>query len=365
MAKNRNARPSARKSSNVVVLNAAQAEALAPFAADETLAPDRVIETAPYLDPATGVDVAGEQDVIDSTEHYTDPAPIDPTDGYDGLSHEEMEAQQNTTEPADPHLAEIAAGTDVPDEALQDEIDAGDVILPGSGIEPSPIPSEVDGTVVNPGAQEPASETGDLSEQALALARETETGRMLITRFPTSDEAIAYASNMRLRNVNYSKQEDGQWAIIVRKPTGKPASAPQTTEEPAQAPARSAPKSRAPRAKASGPRPDTRNAVIWAGLTRPDGVTKKEIDALLAAFQPDNIQPCGIGSDAKLFSSRFGYDYSKTLDPDGATRYRCFPFASESETESEPEVLEQAPQVVEGEPAQEPTPAQEPESAAS
>ena len=189
-------------------------------------------------------------------------------------------------------------------------------------------------------AQEPAP------EPAAPVTDVTDGGRLLASRFPDANEALAYAGNMKLRNYSISRQDDGQYAIEVRKQaSAKPAA--QTTEGAVQAPARAAPKARTPRAKASGPRPDTRNAVIWSMLTRPEGTTKKEVDAALAAFQPNNIQPCGIGSDAKLFSGRFGYDWKKTSDADGATRYFCFPFAP---VESEVEVEVVVPSEVEGEP---------------
>jgi hypothetical protein len=275
MAKNRSARAQARKSAPVAIVNdpnaLAQERALSadamlaeaetiiaqddPTTPDETPAPDREIDAEA---------VENNPDVIDSTESYTDPAPVE-------------------------------VGT-------------------------------------SEGAEEAADKVAD----------PTDGGRMLASRFETSDEALAYAGNMKLRNYSISRQDDGQYAIAIRKQASNKPAAPQTTEGAVQAPARAAPKPRTPRAKASGPRPDTRNAVIWSMLTRPEGTTRKEVDAALAAFQPDNIQPCGIGSDAKLFAGRFGYNWKKTSDADGATRYFCFPFAAAESEASEGEVVEDA-----------------------
>jgi hypothetical protein len=299
---NRKARAAARKSSPVIAVNAVNADQ-----AEQTL-----IGTRPEPADARREQMLAEAEATiaqdDPTTPDETPAPdreiaaeaIDPTDGYDGLSDAEMQAQQNTSEPEAP-------------------------------------------------AQEPAAPAPDVT------ADPTDSGRLLASRFPTSEEALAYAGNMKLRNYSISRQDDGQYAIEVRKASAKPAA---TQAAPAAPTTRATPKLRTPRAKASGPRPDTRNAVIWSMLTRPEGTTKKEVDAALLAFQPNNPQPCGIGSDAKLFSGRFGYDWKKTSDADGATRYFCFPFAA-PEVESE--------EVVESESDQEPVVASEVEveSAAS
>ena len=173
----------------------------------------------------------------------------------------------------------------------------------------------------------------------------TDGGRLLASRFPDSNEALAYAGNMKLRNYSISRQDDGQYAIEVRKagapttPTQAATAAPQAT--------RSAPKVRTPRTKATAPRPDTRNAVIWAMLTRPEGTTLKEVTSAMDDFERargrENLFPTGIGSDAKLFSGRFGYDWKKTSDADGSTRYFCFPFvAPEVESEQEPVVASES-----------------------
>jgi hypothetical protein len=191
--------------------------------------------------------------------------------------------------------------------------------------------TETDTSLTAPVA--PEAQDGDLTDQAKALARETTEGRMLATPFETAEEAFAYAGNMKLKNLTYT-QIDGKWRItLLGRALAMPHAQPQTVTAPTP---KRAPKARTPRVKASGPRPDTRNAVIWAMLTRPEGTTKKEVDAALAAFQPENIQPCGIGSDAKLFSGRFGYDWRKEADGD-ATRYFCFKTAN-AEVASAPEV---------------------------
>jgi len=173
-----------------------------------------------------------------------------------------------------------------------------------------------------------------LTEQAERLATETPEGRLLASRFPSAEEAYAYASNMRLKNFSCPKQPDGQFAVLVR-------SAPKPAQTPAPIAAPAAPRiisrARTPRAKTSGPREGTRVMVMWKALTRPEGVTNPEVDALLAAFQPDNIQPCAIGSGAKMFAERWGYDWRKEADPDGYTRYFVFPFASKASAASESE----------------------------
>jgi hypothetical protein len=197
-------------------------------------------------------------------------------------------------------------------------------------------------------AQEPA--TPDVT-----AVDPTDSGRLLASRFETSAEALAYAGNMKLRNYSISRQDDGQYAIEVRKQASAKTTPTQAT--PAQAPAnRPEPKVRTPRAKASGPRPDTRNAVIWSMLTRPEGTTHKEVVAAMDAFElargSENKFPTGIGSDWKLFANRFGYDRKKTSDADGATRYFCFPFASEASASDE-EVEVVTPSETEGERASE------------
>jgi hypothetical protein len=287
MAKNRSARAHARKSATVAV-NSDQAEqALIDARREQMLA-----EAEATIDAEA---VENNPDVVDSTENYTSIP--------DGEVADKIIETATDTEPVVEFVSEPV------------------VDLPG-------IESATEQ------AQEPAP------EPAAPVTDVTDGGRLLASRFPDANEALAYAGNMKLRNYSISRQDDGQYAIEVRKQaSAKPAA--QTTEGAVQAPARAAPKARTPRAKASGPRPDTRNAVIWSMLTRPEGTTKKEVDAALAAFQPNNIQPCGIGSDAKLFSGRFGYDWKKTSDADGATRYFCFPFAApevESESEQEPVV---------------------------
>jgi hypothetical protein len=227
-------------------------------------------------------------------------------------------------------LADAEATIAQDDPTTPDETPAPDREINAEAIENNPdvVDSTENLTPIIEPAQEPAPEP--------AAPDVTDGGRLLASRFPTSEEALAYAGNMKLRNYSISRQDDGQYAIEVRKASAKPAA---TQAAPAAPTTRATPKLRTPRAKASGPRPDTRNAVIWSMLTRPEGTTKKEVDAALAAFQPNNIQPCGIGSDAKLFSGRFGYDWKKTSDADGATRYFCFPF-SQSESEASDEEVE-------------------------
>jgi hypothetical protein len=227
-------------------------------------------------------------------------------------------------------LAEAEATIAQDDPTTPDETPAPDREINAEAIENNPdvVDSTENLTPIIEPAQEPAPEP--------AAPDVTDGGRLLASRFPTSEEALAYAGNMKLRNYSISRQDDGQYAIEVRKASAKPAA---TQAAPAAPTTRATPKLRTPRAKASGPRPDTRNAVIWSMLTRPEGTTKKEVDAALLAFQPNNPQPCGIGSDAKLFSGRFGYDWKKTSDADGATRYFCFPF-SQSESEASDEEVE-------------------------
>jgi hypothetical protein len=197
-------------------------------------------------------------------------------------------------------------------------------------------------------AEERAAETPvETPAPDVAAVDITDSGRLLASRFPDSNEALAYAGNMKLRNYSISRQDDGQYAIEVRKagaqttPTQAATAAPQAT--------RSAPKVRTPRTKATAPRPDTRNAVIWAMLTRPEGTTLKEVTSAMDDFERargrENLFPTGIGSDAKLFSGRFGYDWKKTSDADGSTRYFCFPFVApevESESEQEPVVASES-----------------------
>ena len=303
MAKNRSARAHARKSTPAV-LTAVEAEnvRIAPNAAEMLAEAEAIIDaeavgTRP--EPAEN-----NPDVVDSerglsrpTEHYTDPAPVEVEEVADKIV--------DASEPADPHLAET-----------------------------------------------PAPE-GDLSEQALALARDTETGRMLASRFPTAEEALAYAGNMKLRNYSISRQDDGQYAILIRKQASatKPVQAP-VAGAPAPAPRQKS--ERAQRVRATAPRPDTRNAVIWAMLTRAEGTTHKEVVAAMDAFERargrENLFPTGIGSDWKLFSNRFGYDRKKSTDADGATRYFCFPFSSEVEDAA---AAESAPEASESESASE------------
>lgn len=317
---NRKTARAARKSAPVVIVND-----LAALEAERALSPDPAIEID-QSEPIVVEEVADK--VVDAEAIENNPDVIDSTETLTSIPDGET------------HYATTPEGAAVEiDERALDHTEpsiAAEVAATEAALEPQPEPEAP--------AQEP-------------VATVVDDGAMLASRFPTSDEAIAYAGNMRLRNVNYSKQEDGQWAIIVRKPAGKPATPP-TTEGATPSKPAAAPRSRTPRAKASAPRPLTRNAVIWAGLTRPEGVTKKEIDALLLAFQPGNPQPCGIGSDAKLFASRFGYSWKKATDGD-ATRYWCF--LPEVEVEAEPEIKSE----VEGEsePKVEVESAQESESA--
>jgi hypothetical protein len=211
---------------------------------------------------------------------------------------------------------------------------------------PEPITdSEMDAIAAGIGPDAVAKLAEERAAETPAPAPDvTDGGRLLASRFPDSNEALAYAGNMKLRNYSISRQDDGQYAIEVRKagaqttPTQAATAAPQAT--------RSAPKIRTPRAKATAPRPDTRNAVIWAMLTRPEGTTLKEVTSAMDDFERargrENLFPTGIGSDAKLFSGRFGYDWKKTSDADGSTRYFCFPFvpvAPEVESESDQEPI--------------------------
>ena len=290
---NRKARALARKSAPVAV-NADQAEqalidarreqmlaeAEASIAQDEVATEVEIVQAPTEGSSITGLVEIVDDDVVDSTENLTSISePI--TDG-------EMDA--------------IAAGIG-PDAVAKLAEERAET--------PAPAPDVTDG------------------------------GRLLASRFPDSNEALAYAGNMKLRNYSISRQDDGQYAIEVRKagapttPTQAATAAPQAT--------RSAPKIRTPRTKATAPRPDTRNAVIWAMLTRPEGTTLKEVTSAMDDFERargrENLFPTGIGSDAKLFSGRFGYDWKKTSDADGSTRYFCFPFVApevESESEQEP-----------------------------
>jgi hypothetical protein len=321
---NRKARALARKSAPVAV-NADQAEQALIDArreqmlaeAEASIAQDEVATEVEIVQaPTEGSSITGLVEIVD------------PTDGYDGLAREEIEAQQNTTEPVYATTPEGAAV----------EIEEREL----GHAEPA-IAAEV-----------AATEAAAVETPEPAAPDVTDGGRLLASRFPDSNEALAYAGNMKLRNYSISRQDDGQYAIEVRKagapttPTQAATAAPQAT--------RSAPKIRTPRAKATAPRPDTRNAVIWAMLTRPEGTTLKEVTSAMDDFERargrENLFPTGIGSDAKLFSGRFGYDWKKTSDADGSTRYFCFPFAA-------PEVE------VEVESEQEPVAASESESAAS
>jgi hypothetical protein len=194
--------------------------------------------------------------------------------------------------------------------------------------------------VIEPEASEPEP-TPAPSEPEAPQSIETPEGRLMPSIYSTTTEAYAAANNMRLGGrVNYIPVEGG-FQILVRKPGGssKPV---QATEGAVQAPARAQPKVRTPRAKASGPRPDTRNAVIWSMLTRPEGTTLKEVTAAMDAFEiargRTNQFPTGIGSDAKLFAGRFGYDWRKEADGD-ATRYFCFK-REESASEASAEEVE-------------------------
>ena len=263
------------------------------------LAAERANDTT-AIDPTTPDETPAADKTIDAEALENNPDVVDSTENYTSVTEVESER------PSEAELAEVLG---------------------------EPI------ATTEPVAQEPAAP--DV----------TDGGRLLASRFESSDEALAYAGNMKLRNYSISRQDDGQYAIEIRKQASNKPAAPQTTEGAVQAPARAAPKTRTPRAKASGPRPDTRNFVIWSMLTRPEGTTRKEVDAALAAFQPNNIQPCGIGSDAKLFAGRFGYQWRKEADGD-ATRYFCFLIAPVEPSE-------------EGESDQEPVEASETESAAS
>ena len=247
------------------------------------LAAERATDTT-AIDPTTPDETPAADKTIDAEAIENNPDVVDSTENYTSVTEVESER------PSEAELAEVLG---------------------------EPI------ATTEPVAQEPAAP--DV----------TDGGRLLASRFESSDEALAYAGNMKLRNYSISRQDDGQYAIEIRKQASNKPAAPQTTEGAVQAPARAQPKVRTPRAKASGPRPDTRNFVIWSMLSRPEGTTKKEVDAALAAFQPNNIQPCGIGSDAKLFAGRFGFDWKKTSDADGATRYFCFPFATQASEEVE------------------------------
>ena len=297
---NRKARALARKSAPVAV-NADQAEqalidarreqmlaeAEASIAQDEVATEVEIVQAPTEGSSITGLVEIVDDDVVDSTENLTS-IPETITDG-------EMDA--------------IAAGIGPDAVAKLAEERAAET--------PAPAPDVTDG------------------------------GRLLASRFPDSNEALAYAGNMKLRNYSISRQDDGQYAIEVRKagaqttPTQAATAAPQAT--------RSAPKVRTPRTKATAPRPDTRNAVIWAMLTRPEGTTLKEVTSAMDDFERargrENLFPTGIGSDAKLFSGRFGYDWKKTSDADGSTRYFCFPFVApevESESEQEPVVASES-----------------------
>jgi hypothetical protein len=84
---------------------------------------------------------------------------------------------------------------------------------------------------------------------------------------------------------------------------GKPAKAAKVAKEKAPKAEKA---SGEPKAERNAPGAGTRNAVIFAHLTRKEGTTKAEIDAALKAFQPDRPANCGIRNDAKLFANRYG-----------------------------------------------------------